>query len=409
MPSRAMIHSGRTLFHLNDNGSSIPEEHSLLGEELQKQGYNCCGIGKWHNSPRSFARSFNSGGEIFFGGMWDHWNVPACNYDPEGKYDYAVPYISDAFHSRELTEVVSDHISPGKHSSTLFSDFATDWLKNYKDEKPFFLYTAFMAPHDPRTMPEEFLRMYDPEKLEIPPNFQGEHLFDYGVRDVRDEVLAPYPRTEAEVRQHLAEYYGMISHLDYEIGRILETLKEKGEYENTIIVLAGDNGLALGQHGLFGKQSAYEHSVRVPLIFCGPGIHSHVTDDRPCYLLDIGPTLLDLLDLPAQEGAEGISLKAPLTGSGENKVRETLYFVYADLLRAVKKDGFKLVEYASEYGRHTQLFCLKEDPYETTDLSRHPSYAPKIEELRESLLEQRDLWDDNSEEVSRKFWEFYSA
>ena len=82
-------------------------------------------------------------------------------------------------------------------------------------------------------------------------------------------MLAAFPRDPAEIRRHIAEYYAMISHLDHAIGRLLTTLQERGELDNTIIVFSGDNGLAVGQHGLMGKQNLYVHSGRVPLAIHG--------------------------------------------------------------------------------------------------------------------------------------------
>ncbi|MFW5893602.1 MAG: sulfatase-like hydrolase/transferase [Verrucomicrobiota bacterium] len=96
MPSRAMLHTGRNLFDLLGQGETIPADHTLLGEALQQAGYTTFGTGKWHNGPESFARSFNDGAEIFFGGMDDHWNVPACDYDPSGRYDNRRPFILDS-------------------------------------------------------------------------------------------------------------------------------------------------------------------------------------------------------------------------------------------------------------------------------------------------------------------------
>jgi len=249
--------------------------------------------------------------------------------------------------------------------------------------------------------------MYDPEKITLPENFEAEHIFSYGVRNIRDEILAPYPRTEDEIRKHLADYYGMITHLDYEIGRIVESLKEKGEYENTIIILAGDNGLALGQHGLMGKQSAYEHSIRVPLIFSGPGINENKQDDAACYLLDIFPTLCDLLGFNKPDGLDGFSLIDVLKGTEVKKNRDVLYFAYADLLRSIKKEDFKLIEYAGNYGRKTQLFNLKDDPLEKNNLADKADYAEKLSDLRKELLRQKDLWDDTESDVSQKFWRAY--
>ena len=149
---------------------------------------------------------------------------------------------------------------------------AIDFIDKMDSDQPFFTYVSFLAPHDPRVMPERFKEMYKPEDMELPPNFMGGHPFDNGALHIRDEELAAFPRNPEEVKEHIAEYYAMITHLDYEIGRVIQKLEEKGLLENTIVVFAGDNGLAVGQHGLFGKQSCYEHSNRVPLIFAGPGI-----------------------------------------------------------------------------------------------------------------------------------------
>ena len=135
-----------------------------------------------------------------------------------------------------------------------------------------------------------------------------EHPFDNGEMVVRDEQLAPWPRTPDEMRRHIAEYYAMITHLDAQIGRVLEALEATGQAENTIIVLAGDNGLAIGRHGLMGKQNMYDHSLHVPLIMSGPGIPQNRRSDALCYLLDIYPTLCDLVGVPIPGTVEGQSL-----------------------------------------------------------------------------------------------------
>ena len=85
MPSRAMLHTGRSLYHLDGTGESIPERFALMGETFAGEGYATFGTGKWHNGPRAFNRSFADGGEIMFGGMADHWNVPMCDYDQIGR------------------------------------------------------------------------------------------------------------------------------------------------------------------------------------------------------------------------------------------------------------------------------------------------------------------------------------
>ena len=108
--------------------------------------------------------------------------------------------------------------------------------------------------------------------MELPVNYLPQHPFDNGELKIRDEVLLPFPRTEEMIRKDLADYYGMISEVDVQIGRIIQTLREKDELENTILIFASDNGLAVGRHGLLGKQNLYEHSISVPLVMVVPGM-----------------------------------------------------------------------------------------------------------------------------------------
>lgn len=221
MPSRAMLLTGRTLFHLQGEGQDIPTNHITMPEVFRVAGYDCFGTGKWHNGPPAFARGFTSGSNIFFGGMWDHWNVPVCRFDPTGEYDNVINFTADFCHTNRVRRVHCDQFHPGRHSSELLTQSALDYLESRPTDRPFFLYLSYLAPHDPRTMPESFRRMYDPQCITLPDNWMGTHPFPIGVEGIRDERLAASPRTLEELRRQLAEYYGMISHLDSEIGRIL--------------------------------------------------------------------------------------------------------------------------------------------------------------------------------------------
>ena len=404
MPSRAMIHSGKSLFHLEDSGRSIPACHSLLGETLKNNGYRTFGTGKWHNGTDAYARSFTDGDEIFFGGMNDHWNVPAFHYDPSGEYDSKLPYVKDFFYTNKVDYLHADHVRNGKHSSELFADASIDFIENYEADNPFFMYISFMAPHDPRTMPEKFLRMYDNAEIELPPNFMPDHPFDNGELNVRDEKLAASPRNPEEVKQHLKEYYAMITHADHEIGRVIKALKNAGEFDNTIFVFAGDNGLALGQHGLMGKQNCYDHSVRIPLAFSGPGIPKGMQNDSLVYLLDIFPTLCDFAGIKKPDNIDGVSL-ADAVCKPNKKVRDYLYLAYGAVQRGVTDGKFKLIEYVVN-GKHTQtqLFDLISDPWELNNLAFQPDYSGKLKEMRAELLKLRDKWDDEETPFGKIFW-----
>ena len=377
MPSRAMLHSGRTLFHIDREGQDIPREHTTLGECLQAAGYTTFGTGKWHNGRPAYARSFSHGNRIFFGGMSDHFQVPLNPFDPTGEYPKERIY-----HEEKV------------HSSDLFSGAVIDFLQRYDDgEKPFFAYLSFTAPHDPRDTHPRFHAMYDPATLRLPESFLPEHPFDNGELRIRDEMLAPFPRTPEVIRGHTADYYAMISHIDAAVGRVLATLRATGRADDTILVFAGDNGLAVGRHGLMGKQSVYDHSVHVPLIFAGPGVPRGETRDAFAYLLDIYPTLCELVGIEAPATVEGKSLCPALASSGES-IRDTLFFAYKGLHRGLRDRRHKLIEYNVDGARTTQLFDLAADPHETRDLADDPARADDIARLRAALARWRAELDD---------------
>jgi arylsulfatase A-like enzyme len=382
MPSRAMLMTGRTLFHLEGAGKVIPPEHVTLPEVLQSAGYTTFQTGKWHQDSKTFARCFSVADKIFFGGMSDHYKVPVRDFDPTGKYP--------------KQKIYSDE---GKHSSELFSDAAIRFLRDYEDDKPFFVYISYTAPHDPRDMPRKYLDMYDPEKIVLPKSFMPEHPFDNGDMKIRDEKLASWPRTPEEIRKHKRAYYAMITHVDAQIGRVLAALKETGQAENTIIIFSGDNGLAVGRHGLMGKQNIYEHSVHVPLIIGGPGIGKGRKRGAFCYLLDIFPTLCELTGLSIPSSVEGRSL-APVIRGRKRKIRDTLFFAFKDIHRGVRDERYKLIEYAVSGRRTTQLFDLQSDPWEVNNLAESPNHVEHLQRLRRELLRWKEELDDNSE-----FWQ----
>lgn len=406
MPSRAMLHTGRSLYHLEGVGGNIPPEHVTMGEAFQREGYRTIGVGKWHNGVPSFARSFSQGGSIFFGGMWDHWNVPVCRYDPAGKYDNVINFVVDFYKGNQTTTVHCDEFHPGRHSSELLTDTAIAFLRQQDAQTPFFLYTAYLAPHDPRTMPQKFRDMYSPEQITLPPNFSEEQLVEhFPMFRFRDESLTAYPRRAEDIRREIADYYAMITHLDSEIGRLLDALEDSGMLDNTIVVFSGDNGLALGQHGLLGKEDLYEHSVRVPLILSGPGIPEGERRDTYVYLFDIFPTLCELTGTPVPASVDGRSFVPSIREEGKVH-RANLYLGFNELVRGVKDEQFKLIEYAVT-GRATQLFDLRADPWETVNLYGQPEYADTVARLRQRLFALRDEWEDRRHEAGKLFWSSY--
>lgn len=364
VPSRAMLMSGRTWFNIDHRLTGV----KILPELVREHGYCTFATGKWHNEPPAFLRGFERGKSIFFGGMADHTKVPVQDLSPD-------------------TKLVNPHTA-AKFSSEEFADAVIDFLDHYRDARPFFAYVAFTAPHDPRNPPEKYRQMYYESRPSPPRNFLPQHPFDNGMMaGLRDENLAAYPRTREVISEQLAEYDGLITHLDEQIGRILDALARSGRADQTIIVYAADNGLALGSHGLLGKQSLYEHSMLVPLIFAGPGIPKNRSSQAFTYLYAVYPTLCALVGLDPPAEVEGENLQ-PLWKGKVTQVRRSVFLPYDSLMRAVRTERWKLILYPPI--SYAQLFDLQTDPDELNNLAEDPALASRVEALTVLLEEWRE-------------------
>lgn len=267
------------------------------------------------------------------------------------------------------------------------------------EARPFYAYLAPPVPHDPRTAEARFHELYDPSKVPLSPAFLPLHPFNNGEMTVRDEKLAPWPRTPADTKQQNAEYYACITGLDFHIGRIIDHLKANGQWKNTIFVFSGDNGLSMGDHGLFGKQNLYEFGgMHVPLVISGPGI-SHGKSEALVYLMDLFPTFAEFAGAKIPEDVEGKSLAPILTGSptstGEtSRIRDVLYTAYKKCQRAIRDERWKLIRYPRI--DYTQLFDLSVDPYELNNLADKPEHATKVAELTALLEKEMAAYADHS-------------
>ncbi|MCK5923983.1 MAG: sulfatase-like hydrolase/transferase, partial [Methylococcales bacterium] len=256
----------------------------------------------------------------------------------------------------------------GKHWSEVVADDAEDFLEMAKgNSDPFFMYIAFNAAHDPRQAPKEFVDKYPLDRIELPKNFLPEYPYKEKIdcgKNLRDERLAPFPRTEYSVKVNRQEYYALITHMDVQIGRILDALKESGKEDNTYIFFTADHGLSVGHHGLIGKQNLFDHSMRVPMMVVGPGVAAGVKNESPVYLQDIMATSLELAAVEKPKHVQFQSLKP--VWEGKSNGYESVYGAYLKSQRCVIKDGYKLLLYPKV--PMVQLFNTKSDPLEVTDL-----------------------------------------
>jgi len=284
----------------------------------------------------------------------------------------------------------------GKHWSEVGADDAIDYLQLARQRRhPFFVYCAFNAPHAPRQPPQEYLDKYPLTRIQVPPNFLEQYPYKDAIGcgpDLRDEKLGPFPRTEEAVKVHRREYYALITHLDAQLGRILDALDKSGMAENTWIFFSADHGLAVGHHGLFGKQNLYDHSVRVPFIVAGPAAPAGSKIATPIYLQDVMATTLELAGVAEPPQVEFRSFLPLLRGQQTESNYPAIYGAYLELQRSITHDGWKLIMYPQ--ARVARLYHVAADPQEMTDLAVDPAEAPRKKQLFARLVALQRQFDD---------------
>lgn len=336
MPSRTMIQTGQS--YLRKNPTATP----TLAQTIKAAGYVSIRSGKFHANPNDLDQDFDQ------------------------------------------------HVDGGEDAASN-ADNIIAFIKEHAGQKPLFLYFAPNEPHNPHHATDEFYQMYKPSDIPLPVNFLPLHPFNNGAVTQPGEQMLPWPRTPENVTGKLARYYASVSYFDQQAGRIVEALKQAGQFENTIFIMAGDNGLSLGEHGLVAKQNLYEFGgMHVPLIFAGPGI-SKGESKALAYLFDVYPTLCELAGFPVPAGLDAKCL-APIIKGTQTKVRDSLFTAYGVSQRSIRDDRWKLIRYPRI--DKTQLFDLQADPHEMADLVGKPESEGKIKELTALLEKMRREYGD---------------
>ncbi len=404
-PSRHMIMSGRTVWHLPT--APLALQKGLCPPDLEQQTipavFNRAGYATMRTCK--MGNSYEAANKLF---------TVRQDADKRG----GTPETGSAWHGDRVLEYLQQR-------------------EKEQDTKPFLIYFGFSHPHDERDGTPELLTKYGavnhtdmsepppahPEQPRLPINYLPEHPFHHGHPRLRDEVAVSgvwERRDERTIRNELGRQFACSEYIDIQIGRVLEKLEAMGELDNTYIFYTADHGMAIGRHGLQGKQNLYQHTWRVPFIVKGPGIEPGSRVEGNIYLLDVLATLCDLAGIPAPESNEGLSFKPVLNGQ-KPVMRDVLYGVYnggtKPGMRSVKKGDWKLIKYDVMDGqvRETQLFNLKENPEEflaehhnpqvtaltgtkpekhQVNLTDDPNHADKLAELEALLLDEMRLLDD---------------
>lgn len=360
-PSRAMMLTGRSWMRIpgaKDAATNAADPATFLPRVIAAAGYQTFHMGKSGNGFKTGLREFE------------------------------ISIIDDA---RGKQNPRNDRAHSCKRLADRTIEFLRDRLAR-EESRPFYAYLAPPVPHDPRSAEPRFHAYYDAAEMPLSPAFLPVHPFNNGEMTVRDEKLAPWPRTPMDTKRQNAEYYACVSGLDHHAGRIFAALKEAGEWSQTIVIFSGDNGLSMGDHGLFGKQNLYEFGgMHVPLVIAGPGI-PHGESDALVYLMDLFPTLASFAGAAIPAGVEGKSLR-PLLSRTQTDQREVLYTGYRRCQRAIRDSRWKLIRYPLV--DRTQLFDLSEDPLELRNLVESQEHSSRVTEMMARLeLEMARYGDD---------------
>jgi len=354
-PARAEILTGCTSFanHVPWFGMPINPSLTILPQVFRNAGYHTIHVGKWHNDGHPRDRGYAVTRRVFDNDNLNH-------YQAKG-------HIMRFRESRGLVE---------GHSTELFTDAALEELKAAPHDEPWFCFLAYHAPHDPHDTPQPFAGLYDAATMPLLDNYMPEHPLDNGDMVIRDELLADWPRTQRDMRRYRARYYAMITHMDHHIGRVLNWLDRRRLTRNTIVVFTGDQGLAIGSHGLLGKENMYDHSIGAPFIMRGPGIPAGKRSSALVHHVDHLPTLCEFAGIHRPASARHGHSLVPLMRGRVGNVRDAVFCEFYSpeqpgeplrhSQRAVRTEEWKLVWYPLI--RRYQLFDLRRDPLELVDL-----------------------------------------
>jgi arylsulfatase A-like enzyme len=287
------------------------------------------------------------------------------------------------------------NVKGGRTPTSHVTDLAIDWLRQFQHvRRPFFLRVSYLAPHTPVLVPESHYEMYD--------------LDDMDWDAPSEDVLASRPRFEREgnpsedYSSHTAEefrrmrssYYGLVSHIDEQIGRLMKELEESGELDNTVIVFNSDHGTLMGEYGLFQKGVFYDLVTRVPCIIAIPGKEGGKTIADLTESIDLGPTLLALAGIPAIDQMKGRNMLDEDSSRdaviGEVCLQRSGKFIRRSWIRTERWsmdftseiDGVMTDTAAMHDGKLTDI---RNDPLERRNLYYDPDYAQVVEELTEKF------------------------
>lgn len=391
VPSRACLMSGQ---HVHVHGVDSTSRNKWLTEDLPTlpgcftaAGYNTAGVGKMHFTPWNLPGGFER--RVVVDGISEEEDY-ARMLKEKGLWGKQIghhtPGFGAAFKSMPTTE-----LSAEDHVDGFVGRRGVEELESLlKREEPFLLAVSFVGPHEPLDPPHPYDRMYDPSQMTVGPWREGEldilpeHVYR-GIVDMGIEHLNLTAVPDAKKREMMAYYYAKCSMIDDWVGRLIETLRRKGQYDDTIIVYTSDHGEYLGDHNIYYK--AYfpcDSDCRIPLIIKAAGQESGSVSDRLSGNVDLMPTLLELAGIPVPDTCQGSNCLSPADETGSDRDCAVTYSETGPAYR------LRTREWAYVYrpgGEHDQLYHVAEDRHELNNLSANPEFKEQRDFMRQRLLD----------------------
>ncbi|MGH9630404.1 MAG: sulfatase family protein [Bryobacteraceae bacterium] len=376
-PSRASILTGQYAHRhkIVDNNTAIPPGTTFFPQYLRQAGYTTAFLGKWHMGAESDDPQPG----------FDHW----VSFRGQGSY---LP-------NRNGLNINGKRVPQKGYITDELTDYAVDWLNQREKGKPYFMYLSHKAVHSEFIPAERHKGRYKDAKFEPPATMaakgemaRGRPMWVHNQRNSWHGVEFPY-HSPLDIAEYYKRYAETLLAVDDSAGRVLEALRKCGELDSTLIIYMGDNGFAFGEHGLIDKRTAYEESMRVPMLVRCPELFS---GGRPVEAvianIDIMPTCLAAAGLEAPKGIDGQNALPILQGK-QTPWRDTLLYEYywernfphTPTMHALRGDQYKYIRYHGIWDLN-ELYDIKEDPRETNNLINDPKHAGIVKEMNEKLF-----------------------
>ena len=373
-------------------GSEMRADCVTIGDVLKREGYRCGIVGPWH-----LGRDHQP--QHGFTDFWRAYGYQGDNPDPWYEYlerekvpdIYKVAAIRDEVLHMKYTTLTD----PRQQRTTWTIDRGLEFLDG-QDQRPFFLFLSIKDPHPPIFVVPELVEMYPVDRIELPPTWADP--LDGRPDYLRVEVGRLKPDVnEAAFKRMMAHYFALVTHIDLEVGRLIDRLRELDLFENTILAFISDHGEMLGDHGFTTKRVFYEGSVRVPCILSWPdGLPAGQRIRTPLGGVDLMPTLLELAGAELETTIDGRSVAAPVTSGHEPEPVPVFAEISTwQIIQAKSVDPAELAaqmmvrDGAWKYIRNRfdedELYDLETDPHEIINLAGEPEQADRISDLQEKI------------------------